>query len=172
MGDRCTVSISFGGIITRTVAEGLVNAMDGWGFMDSTWTKPISADDMDHAIATLLENGPTAEEINYGDISEVTNYCQEHGIAYDKWNGAGGDYTEGLERFVGGVKRSAGIIDGEPAIAISRLLKAESLATGLGDLLAEARWWAEPLPAFEIVDGSEAPEPEFDTSDQPASVTG
>lgn len=142
MGDRCSVSFKLGGKITKFCAEQLIERMKDEG---------LRCDDHSPALDNLDENF-WADEVNYGTIESVTDYCEEHGIAYELWNDAGGGYGAGLVRF-DGERREQCPSDNEngPLYPLAEIMKLETLATCLADVLALAKFMCGPFPNVEIV---------------------
>ncbi len=154
MGDRCSMSINFGGQLKRELVEEFIEAIDADGFsshqLGSFIGKPV-----DKVMEDIISNGVFGDDINYAQFDQIKAFCMDQKIQYWAWNGTGGDYGEGLERYDGEDARSAACSDGEPMIAMFELLKIESLAQGLADVLEIAKWWrVTELPPLEIVDGS------------------
>jgi hypothetical protein len=144
MGDRCQVWIKFGGQITRAQAEELVERLENYAFSPD-WKFHLTTKRMDESIETLDEI-LWAEEVNYGCVDEVTDYCAEQGIAYEVWNGAGGDYGEGIARSLDGQYDSAACVEGMPLVPMADLLQAETLVSGFADVLKRARFMTGPFP--------------------------
>lgn len=149
MGDRCSVTIKFGGRVTRSQAEELVRLLADEEFQHNGET--VDPEDMDGWIADLDEEF-WAEEVNWGSLEAIESYCEANGIEYEKWNGEGGSYSEGLKRFFQGKVETVPAHEAQPMVPFAALLKIEALASGLGTLLAEARWWTADLTPLEIID--------------------
>jgi hypothetical protein len=81
----------------------------------------------------------------------IENVCAEHNIDYRKHNEAGGGYGEGVELRISGVVKEFPACDGEPLIALSRVLETETLVSGLADLIAEARFAVKGMAKLEIL---------------------
>lgn len=145
MGDRCGVYFQLAGKIKREHVPGLIEHMLNEGLQGNTpnTTEPT---------AENLHENFYADEVNYGTIDAVTDYCLEHQIAFELTNGAGGGYGAGIRRFDGVRDEQADSGDWGPMVAYSDILKVETLATGLATLIADARFWAADLEPVEIVD--------------------
>ncbi len=143
MGDRCSVRVKFGGKLTKEHAETLVGLLKAEDFLSNEDGKPPTVNNLMHDFY--------ADEVNYGEISGITTFCDGIGLDYEKWNDAGGSYPEGLERSISGISANRNSGGGEPQFSIDEILRVEELATGLAGLLADAKWWAKPLPDLEIV---------------------
>jgi hypothetical protein len=98
-----------------------------------------------------LDHSFVAYEVNYARTDAIEGVCSEHGIDYRKHNEAGGGYGEDIELYVGGVTKLFPASDGEPMIALSRVLEAETLASGLANLIAEAKFAVKGMAKLEIL---------------------
>jgi hypothetical protein len=130
MGDRCTVSIKFGGKISEAQATTLLELMEPYDFsVGYGGGGALTLDDF---------RNPSDEDF----IAEEINY--------EKWNGAGGDYSEAVERFDGTKSVECAFCDG-PTIPLSDILQVETLASCLAPLIAKARFMLDPFPELEVV---------------------
>lgn len=143
MGDRVTVYLTLHGKVTKTQAEELLGHLEGYSFTNNHTGEPPT-------IETLGEH-LSADEVNYGSINNVVSYCAEHGIAYDYHHEAGGGYGAFTYRFDGEKADEASYHEGEAMVPFSRILETETLASGLGNLIEEARFWNKTLPDLEVV---------------------
>ena len=143
MGDRCTVNIKFGGPVTEDQANELLLALKGHQFVQDWGDDPseLTIEDLDETLH--------AEEVNYANIEDVELICRMYGIAYEKWNSAGGDYGEQIERYLDGTRMSFPCADGEALVPLSEVLKVETLASGMAKLIEQARFRARPFSNFE-----------------------
>ena len=142
MGDRCTVYMEFGGKISRQAAEALVKVLEAEGYRSNDTDDEPSIDILDHSFY--------CHDVNYANIEAIEDVCSEHAIDYRKENDAGGGYGAAIELWVGGVAKTFSCSEGEPCVPLSRVLEVETLACGLADLIAEARFAVEGLPELEI----------------------
>lgn len=144
MGDRCTVLFRVGGKISELRARKLIRLMDDYGL--------VSVEDGEHEPNfDNLGDWFEAEEINFGTMATLTDYCMTLGIPYILENGQGGSYGPGIDKFMDGEQRTAEHVDGEPLVPYSRILETESLVSALAPLIAEAKFWARELPDVEII---------------------
>lgn len=142
MGDRCSVSIKFGGTITKAQARELVNRLAGYDALFNGDEAP-SLDNLDEQF--------WMEEVNYGQIEDVTDWCQIHGVAYDKWNDAGGGYGAATERHVDGKTMTCpSDKEADALVPLHEVLRAEALASCLADLITTAKFMCGPFPNLVI----------------------
>ncbi len=101
MGDRTNVIVTFGGEMTQNTFNELVNEIrrldDHYWFETADWDKVSSINDL----GEYLKESPTicADEINYAEIPELTEFCQSKGICYEVEWAAGGCYGPGRIRW-------------------------------------------------------------------------
>ncbi len=144
MGDRCRVTLSFGGRITEAQAQELIERLAEYDFrIEETYRAPT--------LDTLGDDCLAAEEVNYGDVDNVTAWCRAQSIAFDYRNDAGGSYSEGVARFDGQRYEELTASECVPTIPLSRVLETETLITGMGALIDLAKFMSAPLPPLEIV---------------------
>lgn len=129
MGDRTWTGIQFSGIVTREVAEELLDLLDmqccgchagpelGRGHADNKFQ-----------IEHLAEphNQFYDDECNYATMEDIESFCREHHVSYFKSWQAGGDYGPGMEIYHAIVDQAVQCsdIDGEPVIGLDELIKA------------------------------------------------
>ena len=150
MGDRTFVSFNVNGRI-ETV-EALTDLIDA---LESYYAYPSSGgNDNFGAIAEAIARGAPyvgfcAEEVNYGDFTDVESVCQAHGIAYDfEWE-SGCDYaagtagwspetgrseasTDGNQPTVGLDELSAALTKVDPFLAVRAIIDRLQVAAGIG----------------------------------------
>ncbi|MBN9310851.1 MAG: hypothetical protein J0I99_00540 [Devosia sp.] len=94
MGDYVHASITICGHIAAIEAfDDLLNALE------NKYLRPASGgesrDSLRHEFVSSLVKGESAyfecDQVNYGNLSEVTDVCQEYGIAYERTSDAAGD---------------------------------------------------------------------------------
>jgi hypothetical protein len=145
MGDRTYTSIRFGGKITATQADELIQELEGQG---------CRCDDPDTGkleTSQLTASSFYDSECNYGQMEGVEDYCREHGIAYEKCWEAGGDYGPGIMIFTGTEEHESGTLDGEVVVTRSQFLK---LGTGILEFFDRFDFSKHP-PLVIVEDGSE-----------------
>lgn len=150
MGEYVSTMIQLGGPILRPVAADLARMMTSYDLRV----------DFDGAGPRIDNLGACfgACEVNYGDLGAVTAICHQRGIAYQQWIDACSGDPADIRRF-DGESFASGPADGlHPCLRWERLLAVESLATGLGDLIREAKWWCAPLPPVTIIESTAASE--------------
>ncbi len=162
MGDRCYVYITFHGKISHRAAQALVEVLNEQGYVQ--WDCNASARSALEPAKADLAGTFECEEVNYARIDEIEAVCSEHGIDFDMEHTAGGGYAAGRVRFVGGERRECTGGDG-PMIPLSMVLETETLASGLGNLIALARFMLADLPPLEV-----APPGPVDLTKRPARV--
>jgi hypothetical protein len=139
MGEYVYASVKLGGKVTKVQAEELVQLIAGKG---------LTLEDMG--------SGPTVEnlgeqfascQVNYGDLDEITDYCAEHGIAYEHYHAEGGDWdAKTVRRYPDGTDIDFIETQDGPAIPVSELTKTDALASGWAALHEKLRLWEEPFP--------------------------
>lgn len=92
-----------------------------------------------------------ANEVNYGNLDELRAFANEHGLDWEHWIDQCAGECEDITRCVAGVERNSIAANEAPVIPLEDLRKTDNLASGLGILLEQAKWWCEPLGKFEIV---------------------
>lgn len=144
MGDRCDVYIKFGGKISRAAADALVQVLIDECYICNATGEAPSIENIDEDFS--------CGEVDYANIDAIGAVCREHGIDYDMHHGQGGGYGAGCVRLMGGkhVETCGG--DEGAMIPLAEILKTETLASGLGDLIAKARFMCGDFPNLEIVD--------------------
>lgn len=142
MGDRCDVWLTFGGRISERSAEALVAQLTEDGFSCDMSAEPPSI--------TNLGSRFYCEEVNYANTDEIEAVCHEHGICFVKYHSAGGDYTAGMSKFVGGVYMEFSCDDGEPQIPLYRLLDVEKSVDTFAKLLGQAKFMQKKMPPLEV----------------------
>lgn len=135
MGGRCSVAFQLAWKISSAHIEPLAHLMAREGLH--------SYSDNSAPNTTNIHEKFWGDEINYGTIDSV--------IAYELWNAAGGGYGSGLVRFDGERRKYCPSIGEGPAYPLAEIMKIETLATCLADVLALARFMCAPLPPVEIV---------------------
>lgn len=154
MGDRCSVYVRFGGRISTRSADALIEVLESECYRSNETDKKPCRDNLDQEFY--------AHEVSYGCIDEIESVCEEHRIDFEAWNDAGGSYGEQITRCIGGDITCWPTNEREVMFPASRILEAETLATGLGNLIAEARLAAAPLPDLVIDPTMPCPAPEED----------
>jgi hypothetical protein len=150
MGDRCNMTLTFHGAITLEQADELIDKLAFYDFV----VQSLDDDPYDpnkKLLATELSETLDAEEINYADISLVTNYCLSEKIAFEVWNSAGSGYPEGIVRFDGNESKTFTYYEGEALIPLSKILDINALTTGLTELMEDALFMAKDLPPLELI---------------------
>lgn len=145
MGDRVSINIEFGGIITKTQAAELLERCQGYNLYTNSvhWTKDLSIDD--------LHDQLVGDEINYGLMDEVTSYCEQHNIWYDCWSAAGGSFGESTTRYLDGRAERVLMSDGMFMTPLLALLDMDNLVSGWANVLDLARFMKRVFPKLEIV---------------------
>jgi hypothetical protein len=124
MGDRTWTSITFSGIISREVADELVEQLKDQGcYVDVGPEGDLSIEHLRMPHAQFYD-----EECNYAQMEGVEAYCQEHHITYFKSWSAVGDYGPGMEIYhaIADQIVQCANVDGEPVIELKQLIKAHS----------------------------------------------
>ena len=142
MGDRCSITLELGGKITEQQVRELCELMVAENLLADGTHAPCR-DNIDETFY--------ADEVNYGLIKPVTDYCDAAGIAYELWNAAGGSYGEGVTRSDGTRTETCPCSEAVPMHPLSEILRVEALASGLAKAIDLARFMCGPLPQLEIV---------------------
>lgn len=134
MGDRTWTGIQFSGVITREVAEGLLEKLrsqychcdDGPGEVDELCLEQLTLD-------TCFYD----EECNYARMEGVEGFCHDNHITFLKTWAAGGGYGEGAELYIAvpGVTIEVSTTDGEAALETTKLKQFRDQGATLDDVL-------------------------------------
>ena len=144
MADRTTVWLTVYGKVPRILVPALLAAAEEDDARDNeTEGEPTEQSIID---------GFVAHECNWGMMNALPALCEEHRIPYRMTWADGGSYGPGVTVFDGQEHRSAGVVDGEPALAYSEILKVENLAQGWAKLIQDAKFFADEHDPAEIVD--------------------
>lgn len=157
MGDRCDVWLTFGGHISKRSAEALVAQLKEDGFHCDMSGKEPSLDNLGETF--------TCEEVNYANTDDIEAVCTEHGICFEKYHSAGGDYGAGKSKFAAGVYMEFSCDDGEPVIPLSRILDVEKSVDTFAKLLGQAKFMREALPPLLIDPDMPCPADTEETAD-------
>lgn len=142
MGDRCNVNLVISGKLKRESIPDLLAVLGNHYFRLENETELLPD-------GSNLDELLMAYEVNYADIEDVEAVLIELGLDYEKYNDAGDGYSAATKRKIGDRCEQA---DGEtPSLPYARILEIETLASGMGNLIQEARFWATPLAPLEIV---------------------
>ena len=155
MGDRVSVDMKFGGKISVEALDRLILELDSERFFEgasasltSRGVAGVPVADKLSALAGWLH----ADDINYAYTDGIDGVCQHYKIDFDKRHDAGGGFGACVLRMRDGVLRAyPSDEEGEATIPLSRVLQVETLVSGLADLIAEAKAWAQPLAKLEVV---------------------
>lgn len=144
MGDRTSITLTFGGVIPQDAFDQIVHKVadlhDDYGFMDDEWgllSDDLPWDDYLRATPVII-----ADEVNYGEIPELTDLCEKLGVSYDLTWRSGGSYAEGYRIFTPEKTVEFSTSGGEPVVTRSEMLE-EDIPTLLEDM-------AFRLPALDI----------------------
>jgi hypothetical protein len=145
MGEYIPATVQFGGKVKRSLIPTLIELLERYDMR-------AEGDEEAEPTPENITEKFRGDQINYGQIEDITTFCQSHNIDYEHWaDGAnGGDPY--IVRWIDGKEEMLGYSDGEIMIPLARVLEIETLITGMADLIALARRWAKPLE-MEIVDG-------------------
>jgi len=149
MGERVPTTIKFGGKLRAEHAERLIELLNEDNFYSED-ADLTSGGDVDDVVVDHLDDTLRADEVNYGQIEDIIAFCREHKLDYEHWIDACGGGDPSVERVVAGTSETLNYSDGEPMIPLARVIKVETLVTGLADLIALAKRWSTPLK-LEIV---------------------
>jgi hypothetical protein len=116
MGDRTHTSIRFSGRIPRSLAEELLQELEGQACLsNATDSGTLKLEDLTDSFYD--------SECNYGQMEGVEDFCREHDIAYEKTWEAGGGYGPGVMIYTGSEELECGTIEGEPALTLAAIKK-------------------------------------------------
>lgn len=141
MGEHVPASIKFGGKLSRTLANELVDLVNAEG-LDPDWgnSGDITIEDLDKDLGH--------NEVNYGNLDTLESFAQENGLAFVAWFDAGGDWTQGFHKQdIDGRYEELSGATANPVFSAK-----EIRALGPEAVLALADWAVADLPALEIVD--------------------
>jgi hypothetical protein len=153
MGDRVWTAIQFSGVITREVADALVEELNGQ--CNDASHGPEGRDfTIEHL--KVPHNQFTDDECNYGTMEGIEALCQEHGISYLKIWADGGGFEAGQEIY----NAVTGVIIECPGrddycLSLTELEKSLERGNTLEDVVGFLRGFkdfAKNYPALEIVE--------------------
>ena len=152
MAERVHVRLHIGGRIKREDAQTLLELLAAKGFEIDTQTPGFVTLVAAETDVDALAGSPplNAYEVRYGDVSAITKFCADKGLDYHQLTDACGGEDPVLYRRVGGEERTLPGHNGQAMIPIADVLEVETLAKGLGDLIANARWWTAPIQPLVI----------------------
>lgn len=139
MGDRTTAMIRFGGTITRTQANELVELLEEVELR-------VDGDGDEPTLDNLAEEFGDFE-VNYGNIDEITGYCDERQITYHHYHGHGHDFEAGGARRIGERHEYFVESNGEPVISLRDIAE-----RGTEGAIEYLEWLVQPLPQLTVVD--------------------
>lgn len=152
MGDRTWTGIQFSGIISKDVAEGLLDELNAQCDDCSNDVPNVRKFSLEHL--QVPHNQFTDDECNYATMEGVEDYCRECHISYRKtWN-TGGDYSSGVEIYNALVDQTWAIndVEGEPVIGVNDLVEAHA-AGKIEDMINYLKSftdWEKNYPPLEI----------------------
>lgn len=136
MGERISCSFQVGGKLTKVQAEELLERAKVY--------------DEDIAIADIGEQW-WFDDVNYGNLDELVDYCRAAGLDYEYWSDAGSEWDAHRDRYVGGEMVSFPCGHNGDYVTLDELTNLDALATGWAELHQRIKKWREPLPKAEIV---------------------
>lgn len=153
MGDRTWTGIQFSGVVTRRVAEILVEELS-----DQCTNSSAGSAEGEFTIGHLKEphNQFTDDECNYGEMEEIEALCHEHGISYLKIWASGGGYEAGQKIYNAVTGTSFECPGGDDfCISLSELQRSLSNGNTLEDVIGFLRSFKDfekNYPPLEIVE--------------------
>lgn len=137
MGEYVPTSIKFGGKLQAKFVETLIVLLNDKMF--------CTDQDGENPDRTNLNERFRADEVNYGQIEAIVDFCKTHQLDYEHWIDACSGEDPTIERWVSGERESLSFSDGEVMIPLARVLEVETLVSGMANLLARAKRWNTPL---------------------------
>jgi hypothetical protein len=148
MGDRAWTSIEFSGIVSREVADGLLQELDAQGCQSN-------ATDSSALTIESFSDSFYDEECNYGTMEGVEAYCHEHHISFLKHWADGGGYGSGFELYDAVVNDSVQLPanEGEVCMNLGELKGFAKKGKSLDDIIgymSRVEKFSEHYPPLEI----------------------
>lgn len=148
MGEYISTSIKIGGKLKRALVPELIELLDAKKLR--IWDGANDVAPIESNIAG--SNRWDADEVNFGQLEEIITFCHANALPYEHWVDECAGEPEYIQRGMRDLEqRTINAVDREPGIPLGDLRKVENLASGLGTLLEEAKWWCSPIPPLEIV---------------------
>lgn len=155
MGEYIRTTLTFGGKLPRSAVPELIELLDEKGFYDQT---VYDGHREGRLTEEMLKDELVADDVNYGDCTDILNHVTSFGVSYRQWMDAcSGEDPDVRQRIVMPdgtvVEKHAQAGDGHsPMLTYAELLETVNLIDGFAKLIAEAKWWEQEL-TLEIVDG-------------------
>lgn len=142
MGERIAVTLEFGGTITAAQADRLLELIAHEQFylndQDMGVREELIRDDLKHKLR--------ADEVNYGQIDGLDDYLKQERIVCRWWIEECSGESQDIRWYDGsGNCQVYPAYNQEPCFLASDLLKIEELASGLGNILRQARELTQEL---------------------------
>lgn len=152
MGEYIRTTIRFGGTLKRSDVPELIELLEAKQFYDQVVYKSFREGRLTEE---MLKDTLVADEVNYGDCSEICAWANDHGLSWRQWMDACSGEDPDIRQRVAGpdgtyVEKRAPAEHEEPMMPYSSLLVIENQIDGFAKLLADAKWWAQEL-VLEIV---------------------
>lgn len=142
MGEYVYASIQIGGRVSRNQARKLVELGNHYGLSVDGQGGDLSDGDIGEQW--------TDDQINYGNLDDLTAYCTEHGIDYEYYYSSGPGWDAQREKFFDSVSVQFTESEEGAVVPIADLVKLEALATGWAAFHDKIRLWARELPKVEL----------------------
>lgn len=152
MGEYIRTTLTFGGTLKRSDVPELIELLEAKMFYDQVVHESFREGRLTEE---MLKDTLTADEVNYGDCTDILNWAADHGLSWRQWmdacSGEDPDIRQRITKPDGTyVEKRAPAEHEEPMLPYSAILQADALSTGWATLLADAKWWAQELK-LEIV---------------------